>query len=304
MRSIGKDIQFALRTFRKSPVFTAVALLSLALGIGANTAIFSLLDQVLLRLMPVRNPKQLVVLHMEGFHYGNNWGQNALSYPMYRDLAEHNSAFTGLLCYFSTDFSVGFNGHTERVSGDLVSGTYFPELGVGAALGRMFTPNDDRVPDGHPVAILSYAYWQSRFAGDRSILGKTIAVNGHNFTLVGVAQKGFEGLDFGTSSQVFLPVMMRPQLMPLFNEQFDFHNRRTRWVKVFGRLKPGVSREQAQASLQPYFHSMLEMEVRKRPSTRRRPKSGRASSKTCFNCFPVPRANRIFGKFCPLLCGC
>ena len=262
MRSIGKDIQFALRAFRKSPVFTVVALLSLALGIGANTAIFTLLDQVLLRLMPVKDPQQLVLLHMEGFHYGSNWGYNSLSYPMYRDFQDHNAVFSGMFCRRIQDFSFGFQGQTERARGEMVSGTYFPVLGVGPAIGRMFTPDDDRVPGGHPLAILSYSYWQSRFAGDRAILGKNVVVNGHNFTLVGVAQKGFDGLDLGNPSQIFVPIMMRPQLMPELNEQFEFHNRRTRWVNVFGRLKPGISREQGQASLQPYFHAMLEMEVK------------------------------------------
>lgn len=262
MRSIGKDAQFALRAFGKSPVFTTVALLSLALGIGANTAIFSLLDQVLLRLMPVRNPQELVLLHMEGFHYGDNWGMNSVSYPMYEDLSAHNSVFSGMFCRFEWMFSVGFNGSTERTRGEFVSGTYFPVLGVQAAAGRTLTPNDNRIPDGHPVAVLAYGYWQSRFASDPAIVGKTIAVNGHNFTVVGVAQKGFDGVDPGNTTQIFVPVMMRPALMPQMNEELDFHNRRTRWVQVFGRLKPGISRVQAQASLQPFFHSMLEMEVK------------------------------------------
>jgi predicted permease len=264
MRSIGKDIQFALRAFRKSPVFTAVALLSLALGIGANTAIFTLLDQVLLRLMPVKNPQELVLLHMKGFHYGSNWGDNSLSYPMYRDFKANNSVFTGMFCRWGNQFSLGSNGTTELANGELVSGNYFPVLGVGAAIGRTFTPDDDRIPGAHPLAMLSYAYWQSRFAGDPSIVGKTLTVNGHNFTIVGVAQKGFQGVDLGNASQVFVPIMMRPQLTPLFNEQLDFNNRRTRWVNVFGRLKPGISRQQAQAALQPYFHGMLEMEVKEK----------------------------------------
>src|ERR1700733_402824 len=262
MRSIGKDIQFALRAFRKSPVFTAVALLSLALGIGANTAIFTLLDQVLLKLMPVKNPQELVLLHMEGFHYGDNWGMNSLSYPMYRDFQDHNLVFSGVFCRFHTNVSLGFQGQTERIRGELVSGTYFPVLGVGAAIGRTFTPDDDRVPGGHPLAILSYSYWQSRFGGDPSLLGKSILINGHNFTLVGVAQKGFDGVELANPSQIFVPLMMRSQLMPLLDTEFEFHNRRTRWVNVFGRLKPGVSRQQAQVSLQPYFHSILEMEVK------------------------------------------
>src|ERR1700736_351660 len=136
MRSIGKDIQFALRAFRKSPVFTSVALLSLALGIGANTAIFSLLDQVLLRLMPVKNPQELVLLRMQGFHYGSNWGDQSLSYPMYRAFNANNAVFSGMFCRFGNQFSVGFNGTTEKATGELVSGTYFPVLGVTAAIGR------------------------------------------------------------------------------------------------------------------------------------------------------------------------
>jgi hypothetical protein len=154
-----------------------------------------------------------------------------------------------MFCRFADQFSLGFNGTTELADGELVSGTYFPVLGVGAAIGRTFTPDDDRIPGGHPLAMLSYAYWQSRFAGDPSVVGKTLTVNGHNFTIVGVAQKGFQGVDLGHASLVFVPIMMRPQLKPLFNESLDFHNRRTRWVNAFGRLKPGISRQQAQASL-------------------------------------------------------
>jgi predicted permease len=262
MRSIGKDIQFALRAFRKSPVFTAVALLSLALGIGANTAIFTLLDQILLRLMPVKNPQELVLLSMKGMHYGSNWGANAISYPMYRDFKANNSVFSDMFCRFGYQFSLGFNGTTERTDGELVSGTYFPALGVGAAVGRTFTAEEDGIENGHPEVMLSYAYWKSRFAGDGSIVGRQVTVNGHNYTVIGVVQKGFDGVQLGTASQIFVPVMQLPELMPLLKDQLDFKNRRNRWVNAFGRLKPGVSRQQAQASLQPYFHAMLEMEVK------------------------------------------
>jgi len=262
MSSLKNDIRFALRAFRKSPLFTGVAVLSLALGIGANTAIFTLLDQVLLRLLPVKNPRELVLLNMHGFHYGSNWGYNALSYPMYEDFSAQNSVFSGMFCRFGTNISLGFNGQTERADTEMVSGTYFPVLGVGAALGRTFTPEDNVTPNGHPIAMLSYAYWQTRFAGDPSIVGKTITVDGRNYTVIGVAQKGFDGMELGFVPQVFVPVMMRPQLIPLPGDQLDFKNRRTRWVNVFGRLKPGVTREMAQASLQPFFHSMLEMEVK------------------------------------------
>jgi predicted permease len=257
---MNNDLRYALRTLKKSPVFTGVAVLSLALGIGANTAIFTFLDQILLRLLPVKEPKELVLLSMKGFHYGGNWGGNALSYPMYRDFSEHNSVFTGMFCRFLYRVSLGFNGHTERASGELVSGTYFPLLGVGTAIGRTFTPDDDRTPDGHPIVMLSYDYWKTRFAGDPSILGKTVVMNGHNYTIVGVAQKGFDGIELGNVTQVFIPIMMRAQTIP--GSGLDFKNRRQRWVNVFGRLKPGVSAEQAKASLQPFFHGILEMEVK------------------------------------------
>ncbi len=258
---MNNDLRFALRTLRKSPVFAAVAILSLALGIGANTAIFSLLDQILLRLLPVKDPQQLVLLTMRGFHYGGNWGGNAISYPMYKDFSENNSVFSAMFCRFPTRVSLGFDGHTERIAGELVSGSYFPTLAVGAALGRTFTPDDDRTPDGHPLMVLSYAFWKTRFAGDPSILGKTVLVNGHNFTIIGVAQSGFDGVELGNTAAIFMPIMMLAEAVPN-SPGLDFKNRRQRWVNAFGRLKPGVTAQQAKASLQPFFHGMLEMEVK------------------------------------------
>jgi predicted permease len=257
--TLWNDIRYAARTLRKSPLFTSIAVFSLALGIGANSAIFSLLDQVLLRLLPVKDPRQLVLLSMKGFHYGGNNGGNAISYPMYRDLSENNRVFSGMFCRFPWRMSVGAGGRTERVSGELVSGTYFPVLGVGATLGRTFTADDDRIPNGHPLAMLSYDYWSTRFNKDPNIVGKTITVNSHNLTVVGVAQKGFDGVELGYVTQVFVPVMMKAQMTPNWD---DMKNRRQRWVNAFGRMKPGVTAEQAKASLQPFFHSMLEMEVK------------------------------------------
>src|SRR3954447_7644574 len=214
MRDLWNDIRFAARTLRKSPVFTGVAVVSLALGIGANTAIFTLLDQILLRLLPVKEPQQLVQLAMKGFHYGSNWGMNALSYPMYQDFSANNSVFSGMFCRLGYPFSLTFSGRTERTRGELVSGTYFPVLGVGAAVGRTFTPEDDRTPGGHPVAMLSYSYWQTRFAGDASVVGRTVMLNGRNYTIVGVAERGFDGVELGYTTQVFVPVMMKAQVTP------------------------------------------------------------------------------------------
>src|SRR5215472_14650053 len=189
-----RDFRFSLRALRRSPGFVAVSVMTLALGIGANTAIFSLLDQILLRLLPVKNPQQLVLLTMRGHHYGNNWGGNAISHPMFRDFQAHNEVFSGMFCRFPQSVSLTFGGQSELVHAELVSGTYFSVLGVKTVLGRAFTPEDDRVPNGHPQVMLTYDYWRQRFGGDPEILGRSLIVNGHNMTVVGVAQQGFDGV--------------------------------------------------------------------------------------------------------------
>jgi predicted permease len=258
MGAIWNDLRFALRTLRKSPVFTGVAVLSLALGIGANTAIFSLLDQILLRLLPVKDPQQLVLLTIRGSEYGNNSGGNAMSYPLYRDFSADNSVVSAMFARFPFTMSVSVSGATERVEGELVTGTYFPVLGVRAAVGRVFTPDDDRTVGGHPVAVLSHAYWKARFGGDAAVVGKTITVNAHNLTVVGVAQPEFNGVEFGRTTQIFVPILMKAQMTPMWDALED---RRWRWVNAFGRLKPGVTQQQAQAAIQPIYHSVLEKEV-------------------------------------------
>jgi predicted permease len=259
MSSIAGDVRYALRVLVKNPVFTVVAVVTLALGIGANTAIFSLLDQVLLRLLPVKDPQQLVLLTMRGSHYGSNWGGNAISHPMFRDFQSHNQVFSGMFCRFPTQVSVMSGGQAELVDAELVSGTYFSLLGVGAAIGRTFTPDDDRVPDGHPLVMLSYSFWQRRFGGDPAIVGRTLTVNKYNLTVVGVAQAGFDGVELGESAKLFIPIMMQKEMFLVPNKMLT--DRRSRWVNAFGRLKPGVTVKQAKASLQPFMHSMLEDEV-------------------------------------------
>src|SRR5262249_35551607 len=171
MPRLFSDLKFAFRSLRNSPMFTAVAVLSLALGIGANTAIFSLLDQLLLRLLPVKNPRELVLFTMRGQHYGSNWGFNSVSYPMYRDFQDHNEVFSGMCARFLFRGNFTVNGGAERVQGEMVSGTYFPMFGVGAALGRTFTPEDDRTPSGHPLVVLSYSFWSTHFAKNTNIIG-------------------------------------------------------------------------------------------------------------------------------------
>ncbi|HVH72208.1 MAG TPA: ABC transporter permease [Candidatus Dormibacteraeota bacterium] len=254
------DFKYALRTMRRSPGYVAIAVMTLALGIGANTAIFSLLDQVLLRLLPVKNPKELVLLTMRGHHYGNNWGGNAISHPMFRDFQAHNEVFSGMFCRFPIPVSLTFGGQAERVNAELVSGTYFSVLGVNTILGRAFTPEDDRVPLGHPLVMLTYDYWRQRFGGDAGIVGKNLIVNGHGMTVAGVVQPGFDGVELGFTTKIFIPIMMEQQV--LVGNRNMLTDRRSRWVNAFGRLKPGVSATQAKVSLEPFMHSMLELEVK------------------------------------------
>jgi predicted permease len=258
--SLRSDLRYAWRGLRKAPMFTAVAVLSIALGIGANTAVFTLLDQVLLRLLPVAKPQELVLVTAQGLQYGNGWGDgNELSYPRYAALRDHNEVFTGMLCRFAYTFHVSFAGRTERVDGELTSGSYFAVLGVGAHLGRTFDAGEDQIPNGHPVAVLSHAYWKARFGSDPTVIGKPLMVSNVAMTIIGVAQEGFDGVNQGTAAQIFVPMMMSERFVPFSDPIGD---RRMRWLNVFARLRPGVTPEQAAVALQPFYASQLEREVK------------------------------------------
>src|SRR5579863_4212000 len=258
-----QDIRYAVRTLSKSPLFVGVAVLSLMLGIGANTAIFTLIDQLLLRMLPVKNPGELVLLTGEGEHYGGNNGPNRLSYPMYADIRGRNTVFSGMFSSSEMDMSMNFQGQAEHAAGEFVSGNYFSVLGVGAAAGRVFTAQDDLLQGGHPVAVLSYVYWQSRFGSDPGVVGKKVLVNGYPFIVIGVSQAGFDGTNIGQAPQIRVPMMMRKQLVPL--DYAGLNNRRMRWLSAYGRLKPGMPMSQAKARLQPLFHEILNMEVQQAP---------------------------------------
>jgi predicted permease len=285
MPHILRDLRYAFRGLLRAPLFTVVAVASIALGIGANTAIFTLVDQVLLRQLPVREPEQLVLLTQLGPHSGNNRGGNSTSFPMYEDFREAfvdralvpalprisqayddlpvaSPIFSGMFARYALSLNVGYGGQTDRVTGELVSGTYFPVLGVGAAVGRLITPEDDRVRNGHPVAVLSYEYWRTRFGADSGVIGKTIVVNNYPFTIIGVSQAGFDGVDIGYAPGVRVPMMMKAKMTPSWD---DLDNRRSRWANVFGRLKPGVTPDQAKVALQPYFKGIRAMEVQEAP---------------------------------------
>ncbi len=247
------DLRLALRGLRRSPLFATVAILSLALGIGANAAIFRLIDQLLLRTLPVEAPDELVMLYQRGANMGSNMGSRMHSYPLYQDLQQKAEPLSQVLCRRLVPVSVSVNNQTERVEAELVSGNYFSMLGVKPAVGRVFNSReDDQVFKGHPVVTLSYGYWVSRFGRDPGVVGKTIRINDYPMTIVGVSAEGFAGLDPSRSPQLRVPVLMQPILMPE-TTWLHMDDRRARWVQVFGRLKPGYTVRSAQAPTQGLF---------------------------------------------------
>jgi predicted permease len=260
MSGLFSSIRYAFRGFRRNPLFTAVAVVSLALGIGANTAVFTLLDQLVLRLLPVKEPERLVMIWPTGPAMGGENGERASSYPMCEDFQRSAKAFDFVFCRDDQQVAMGFHGGTERADGELVSGNYFQALGVRPALGRVFSPEaDDRVYMGHPSVVLSYRYWTSRFAGDPKIVGEKILVNQHPMEVVGVASPGFAGLDPAASPQLWVPIQMKPLMTP---GQDDLGSRRAHWVQIFARMKPGYTVKSAGASLQPLFHQIIEQEIK------------------------------------------
>jgi predicted permease len=260
MTGLIQDLRFALRAMRRSPLFAAVAVLSLALGIGANTAIFTLMDQLMLRLLPVKNPEQLVMLYQRGAHNGSNMGPRMHSYPIYQDYQQKAAPFSEVLCRRLLSTSISVDNQTERVDAEMVSGNFFRMLGVKAAAGRVFSPEeDDRVYNGHPVVVLSYDYWASRFVKDPTVVGKKILVNNYPMTIVGVSAAGFEGLDPAKSPQIRVPILMKPAILPEW-AWMEAGDRRARWVQVFARLKPGYTVESARAPLQTLFTQIRQYE--------------------------------------------
>jgi predicted permease len=262
MGTLMQDIRYGLRMLARSPGFTTIAVLTLALGIGANTAIFSLTDQVLLRLLPVAHPEQLVVLRSPGPNPGHTSSDGddaaSFSYPMYKDLRDRNQAFSGLLARYAVALNVSARGATERTDGELVSGNYFHVLGVKPALGRIFTPDDETAPGANSVAVLSYGYWTRRFGDDPSILNKQLDVNGTALTVVGVACSGFGGIQVGQAPDVFIPVTMKPMMTPNWDGLAD---RKDHWLAIVGRLKPGLTARKAEAAIAPTYRAILESEA-------------------------------------------
>ena len=258
--AVLQDSAYVVRQLRKSPLFAVAAILTLAFGIGANSAIFTLVNQLILRLLPVKEPQQVMMLAAQGQYYGDNMGRNVLSYTMYQTIRDRNQVFSRMMCLRPVPFTVTSHVDSESLSGELVSGNYFPLLGIQAAAGRLFNANDDLRPNANPVAVLSYAYWKSRFAGNLEVIGRKLLVNNYPLTVIGIAQPGFDGLEPGLPKQLFVPVMMTPALFP-DNDFRNMFDPRLRWVNVYGRLKPGLTPDRAKAALQPLFHNILDAEV-------------------------------------------
>jgi predicted permease len=260
MDQIASDLRFAARMIAKNPGFSAVIVLTLGLGIGANTAIFTLLDQVMLRPLPVKAPQELVLLDGPGMFSGHTENDHTFSYPMYLMLRDQGgAAFSGLIARYPADATLGFRGRTERVQVEAVSGNYFDVLGVSPAIGRAFTPDDDRTPGAHPLVMLTHGFWTRRFAADPAIVGQTLSLNGNAMTVIGVAPESFQGVEVGRVVDVFLPVTMKAQLTPTWNELTDW---RSRWLSVFGRVPSGRSREQATAAINVVYAQALQEDVK------------------------------------------
>jgi predicted permease len=262
MQNLSKDITFGLRMLGKSPGFTAIAVITLALGIGANTAIFSLMNQVLLERLPVKNPDELVNLRAPGPVTGHvssdGDGTESFSYPMYKGLRDNNSVFSGVLARFGFSASVASRGQTDRASGELVSGNYFEVLGVQPAVGRVFNQDDDRVPGAQPVVVLSHSYWTRHFGADPSVLNKILLINNIEMTVVGVSEAGFSGVQVGKTPDIFVPLMMTPQ-MTLYGETLDKWN--DYWMTLLARRKPGISERQAEAGINAVYRPLLEEQL-------------------------------------------
>src|SRR5574341_1109110 len=242
MESLLQDLRFGLRMLMKQPGLTLIATLTLALGIGANTAIFTLLDKVLIRPLPVEQPDQLVIFVRDA-----SGDPGIFSYPLYTDLRDRNEVLSGMVAYFQRPFSLSDGSQSERVTGQIVSGNYFAALGVRPALGRFFLPEEDRTPGAHPVIVISHGLWRRRFGADPAMIGKTVGLNNYRYTVVGVAPSEFTGTTRGTMNDVYVPMMMQAQTGPGRDAALD--NRNWGWLQLIGRLKPNVSRQQAQAAL-------------------------------------------------------
>lgn len=268
IQRLRQDMIFALRQLRRNPGFALVAVLTLALGIGANTAIFSLLDQALLRSLPVEHPEQLVILEGTGKawegHSSSHGGdaEAYFSYPMYRDLLTQANAsvVTGLIATSPADLDITFHSTSQIATGEVVSGNYFSVLGARPYQGRLLRQSDDTAPGSNPVVVISYGFWQSHLGADPSLVGQTLSLNGHPFQVVGIAAPGFHSAVWGESPALFVPMSMLEQAIPGKGNRLTNH--KDRWMNIIGRMAPGQTVASAQATLAPLWHALRAEELK------------------------------------------
>jgi putative ABC transport system permease protein len=266
MNGLMQDLRYALRQLRRAPVFALTAIVTLALGVGANTAIFSLLDQALLRSLPVRDPQRLVVLKgtgdaWEGSTHNSGGGvEHYFSYPMYKDLRDRNQVFEGLIATTPTDIGIARNGVSQIGRAELVSGNYFTVLGVNPALGHLFTQADDLQPNANPVAVVSFDFWKNHLGADNNVVGSNISINGQPFQIVGVAAPKFYSAVWGETPDLFVPMSMLDVVIPGQGKRLTKHTDRS--INLIGRLKPGESVVQAEAAMAPLWHALRAEELK------------------------------------------
>ena len=266
MNTLLQDARYALRQLRKSPGFTLTVIVTLALGIGANAAVFTLFDQVLLRMLPVQRPSELVRFEWTGGFSGSasSFGgdtDNYFSYPMYKDLRDQNQVFAGMAAADKMQVGLAWRNQAESKDGEIVTGNYFQMLGLKPAAGRLLTPQDDTAKNANPVLVLSYDYWKTRFAASHDVVGQTVMVNGHPFTILGVAPQNFDSAIGGYKPGVFIPISMTEIAMPWMAPRDNLNKHDSIWLTLIARLKPGVSASQAEASLGPLWHSLRAYEL-------------------------------------------
>ena len=255
LRDVAFDLRFSARSFFKMPTFTLTAIVSLMLGIGASTAIYSLVDQILVHALPVRDPQRLVLIDWNGDQVANGFGTyNLMSYPICRDIDQQKQIFEGVFCRAMIPVNLSTGGDYHPAQAEVISGNYFPVLGVGPALGQVLTSDPDRTPNTNPAAVVSYDYWKTQLGGAADVVGRKIMLNRYPLTIMGVAAASFRGVDVGEVPAVWIPASMAGKAVPGFE---GFLDRRKVWMQVFGRLRPGITLQQAQAGLQPWFKTTL-----------------------------------------------
>jgi putative ABC transport system permease protein len=285
-----RDVRYAARGLLRRPGFTIATTLSLALGVGATTAIFSLTDQLILRPLPVKEPDRLVQLAWVGNSLSASWGGGRLmSYPLCRELQEQKQLFDGVFCRAPANVSVSTAQERQSVRAELVSGSYFEVLGVRPAIGRLLEPSDDLEVDAHPVVVVSQNYWRNQLASAPDVVGRNVWIEGYAMTVIGVAPPGFVGMDPLAPAALWIPAVMTPRVAPLERGWNRVRDRRTAWMHTFGRLKPHATANEVKPALQLWFEGMLQADTQREGFPRVTPERRQAFLASTIDVLPAAR---------------